>query len=387
MKTTTNKSGGLMRLPGYLLFTLLSGINCTPNTAGTQDADIPALYKSSKDSLTIGKSVSYKNLQVFPVTGTGELNQIRYQTLADALKKKKITIRETGQVNQLSITNASDEYIFILAGDIVKGGKQDRTMGNDMIIPPGAKNTALESYCVESGRWERRGDESTREFSDNTKMLSSKKLKLASRLKKDQSEVWNQVAEQQERLNQNLSELEGKEIEVRSGKSETSLQLALESKDLERMTDEYKSKLKALSNLPKECIGFAYAINGEIYGIDLYNNANLFSDLKEKLFDAIIVEAITESRQDSLFEKVQPAAVVKMLSETGDTGCKTTSLNDQTTVSVCEKKDRVLFITTHSGDIQNWIHRNYIASDEIEIRGENLPEVEAQRRISSGQRE
>ena len=156
------------------------------------------------------ESVNYKNLQIFPITDENAVGNVNYISLSEAIDKKIVTIIETGSVNELSITNKSDNYVFIMAGDIVKGGKQDRTMGEDYIIPPHIEKAPVKSFCVESGRWSPRGNEESNKFSSNSKALSSKNLKLAARKDKNQSKVWSGVREQQTELNENLE----KEIKI-----------------------------------------------------------------------------------------------------------------------------------------------------------------------------
>src|SRR4029079_8804388 len=102
-------------------------------------------------------------------------------TLAQAQEKGVATIRETGgeraaqqadnvaqqhesnglgqqraggggEVNRLVIDNKGDKAIFVLAGTLVKGGKQDRQIAQDFIIPPG-KTVPVDAFCVEHGRW------------------------------------------------------------------------------------------------------------------------------------------------------------------------------------------------------------------------------------------
>lgn len=76
-----------------------------------------------------------------------------------ALEKKWVEVIETSSVNELELINHSNKTIFISAGDIVKGGKQDRTLVYDVVIAPNAKGEKLASFCVESARWEKRGNE------------------------------------------------------------------------------------------------------------------------------------------------------------------------------------------------------------------------------------
>jgi hypothetical protein len=48
----------------------------------------------------------------------------------------KITEAEREQVQQLSITYAGTKPLFLAAGELVKGGKQDRTLLSSLVVLP-----------------------------------------------------------------------------------------------------------------------------------------------------------------------------------------------------------------------------------------------------------
>ena len=97
---------------------------------------------------------AHENLTVFLLRGkaTKAANK-KYLTLAQALKEKKVKVHETGDVNTLAIENLSSEEVYVQAGDIVKGGRQDRTLGTDLILPRKSGKVPIAAFCVESGRW------------------------------------------------------------------------------------------------------------------------------------------------------------------------------------------------------------------------------------------
>ena len=104
------------------------------------------------------------NLTVFLIHGEDKVNSIDFLTLDEAMLGKKVVVEETGVVSVLNANNNSSEHIFIQSGDIVKGGKQDRTLQDDSILAPNSQSIKLKSFCVESGRWRRRGQESESNF-------------------------------------------------------------------------------------------------------------------------------------------------------------------------------------------------------------------------------
>ena len=57
------------------------------------------------------------------------------------------------QVNRLVLVNNSKRPLLLLAGEIVTGGKQDRVIGKDRIVPAESDPMDLSVFCVEPGRW------------------------------------------------------------------------------------------------------------------------------------------------------------------------------------------------------------------------------------------
>jgi ARG and Rhodanese-Phosphatase-superfamily-associated Protein domain len=326
-------------------------------------------------NVTVENAVYYKNMQVYYLTSNERLVDKEYLSLSEALEKGLVKVYETGNVQELSIKNSSEKYVYINSGDIVKGGQQDRTIRFDMIIPPKSGKIPLYSFCVESGRWQQRGNEDSEEFTENTKVLSSRKLKVAAKYKQDQSSVWSYVAEQQDKLNEKASELKGDKIEVRAGNSESSLQLTLENEDINELIDLYKS---GLNKAPTNAIGFAYAINGEIYSIDIYNSTHLFKSYLDKLLESAIVEAISEYSDELLFQN-KKSDVHKLISSDQ---FKLESSEDVNSITIFEtyKTDKALkFITKDKSINSKWIHMNYINIDETEITSSSLDQYNIQR--------
>src|SRR5215472_6781014 len=145
---------------------------------------------------TLSGPYAYRNLQLFLVRGDTRLEDRHYATLSEALENGNVIVRETGNVQELTIENVSKKVtVFLNAGDIVKGGRQDRTVRDDLILPPESGQVPLSGFCVEHGRWTGRASENAAAFSANSYVLSSRELKIASRYAQNQSDVWKDVAD------------------------------------------------------------------------------------------------------------------------------------------------------------------------------------------------
>ncbi len=152
---------------------------------------------------------THKNLSVFLIHGADQAGGKTYLTLQEAMRQKKVVVRETGNVNELTIQNRSTEEVFVQAGDIVKGGQQDRVLALDLILPPKSGRMPIDAFCVEHSRWSQRGQEAVAAFSASDKMLATKGLKLAARKSQSQSEVWANVSLAQAKLAKNYVAAKG----------------------------------------------------------------------------------------------------------------------------------------------------------------------------------
>jgi hypothetical protein len=236
---------------------------------------------------TITGPYTKRNLSIFLIHGQDRIKDQNLLTLGEAMQKKMVKVYETSNVNQLSIENRSqDQYIYIQAGDIVKGGKQDRVLSNDMVLAPGSGKVGIAAFCVEQGRWSRRGGESSREFHSSSKKLASKELRLAARLKRKQSEVWREVAKVQDKLAASVHQ------NVKARASASSLQLTLENKQLAYRISTYSKSLVSLLNNKQHVVGYAFAINGQLNTADIFANQALMKKLWPKIVEAAATEAV-----------------------------------------------------------------------------------------------
>ncbi len=88
--------------------------------------------------------VTYENISVFPVVSSYSQDTSPFLTLEEGLSTGDVAVREQG---------SSKRPLLLLAGELVSGGKQDRVIGKDRIVPAGASPLPLDVFCVEHGRW------------------------------------------------------------------------------------------------------------------------------------------------------------------------------------------------------------------------------------------
>lgn len=326
------------------------------NVTRAEKTQTAAKYKDYE----ISGPYSYKNLDIFLVHGEDKIKAEKILTLEEAMEQKKLVVHETSNVGELTVENKSDDStIYIQSGDIVKGGKQDRVMRYDVMVPPKSKKIPVDSYCVEAGRWSQRGNENHRNFTGSKKMVASKKAKLAAKHNGSQQEVWGEVAGIQNKLGANLG------APVKSRQSETSLQLTLENKTLKKEMDLYVKHLGTVIEDKKDTLGFIFALNGEINSADIYPSQTLFKKLRTKLLESCAVEAIAEIKKDgpANAKSLTSTDIIEWLAEVEKGKKSKKTINTSVEMNVNESDDNVAFETVDKNaktGKSGWIHKSYI---------------------------
>src|SRR6267378_4245628 len=151
--------------------------------------------------------VVYENIAIFPVVSGSSQDTSSFLTLEEGLASGEVIVSERGaagmvrdrgvvrppqydasaSVNQLVLINRSKRPLLLLAGELVSGGKQDRIIGKDRIVPVGAEPLPLNVFCVEHGRWS-----SGANFSA-AKTIVHPSVREQAAVAQKQSEVWNAV--------------------------------------------------------------------------------------------------------------------------------------------------------------------------------------------------
>jgi hypothetical protein len=87
------------------------------------------------DDLRISGPITHDNLAIYLLHGSAADKAVP-ATLQEALAKGTVKVDETGSVNELTVENLGADEVFVHAGDIVKGGQQDRVLSVDLLLPP-----------------------------------------------------------------------------------------------------------------------------------------------------------------------------------------------------------------------------------------------------------
>ncbi len=319
---------------------------------------VPAATKSQDTNQTtsnyrLSGPYTHKNLTVFLVHGKDQTNKT-FLTLQEALAQKKVRVYETKDVNELAIRNLSNQDIYVQAGDIVRGGEQDRMISMDFIVPPRSGRMPIGAFCVESDRWNKRGNEAAATFSSSENGVTSKALKLAAKSENSQQAVWENVSLAQEKLSNNLG------VDVRHETSASSLELSVENAKVKDTATAYTRTLSGILRNKRDVIGYVFAINGAVNSADIYASRALFVKLWPKLLKASAVEAIAELRQDVDAKPVSDEVVHEFLVESEQPKAATKDVNRRVRLVTKEDDKNVFYETQDRTQKEGWVHRNYI---------------------------
>jgi hypothetical protein len=325
----------------------------------------------------------HENLSVYFIHGPSAPGKVPL-TLEEAMAKGVVKVRETSNVNQLEIENLGLDEVFVQSGDIVKGGKQDRTLMVSLVLPPKSGSIPIASFCVEEGRWTARGREDAKNFSTASAAVPSREMKLAMKAPMPaapvgspdaagarlaggnsaaaetgarQQQVWENVRKTQAKLAGSLG------AQVRSVQSASSLQLALENEKLVDVQKGYSNALKAAGESSDDIVGFIFAVNGDLNSADVYPSNGLFRKMWSKLLTASVIEAIGHKDEPAVAApSIETVTAFLAAAESGKSSEK--PLNAGARLEMREADKAYLFETARAASPStpaSWVHRNYLA--------------------------
>jgi hypothetical protein len=263
----------------------------TPPQAPPPPADT-ALSESSK----MLDPIQVDSLTLTPIISTdAKPDKSSMIVLDEAMPKKLVRIHEIDagkQVNSLTLTNNSNDPLFLLAGEVIIGGEQDRIIGRNTIIP--AKTTQeVPVFCVEAGRWEGK----TKEFT-SAKALAHGRLRGQASYAA-QTEVWAEVHTKNEKRKTTSDTDTYRTVAAQASDGTLGGMEKRVDAALAKLPDEDKSKL----------VGFAVSLNGKVATVDVFGSPALFAKLQNKLVKSYLNEAIDIAAEKNV--KPPTAADVK----------------------------------------------------------------------------
>lgn len=264
--------------------------------------------------------MSSGNLTIFPVVADSQADTRMFITLDEGLRSGEVVVTEAGnvqplirrrpvrsqqssaQVNTLMLVNNSKKPLLLLAGEIVTGGKQDRVIGKDRIVPAESDPIDLGVFCVEPGRWVAQTDRF-----NTFGGLAAPNVRKNAMAKKDQQQVWDAVRDSNAKTAENLAysaRVAGApppSPQVLSElRSTSSYARVMENKSVQQQVDKlaepiqrsYQALIKDLR--AKNAVGVVVAVNGQMLWADIFASTDLLEKYWPKLIRSYVAEAMTQ---------------------------------------------------------------------------------------------
>jgi len=274
--------------------------------------------------------IRHGNLSVFPVVAATSHETQGFLTLDEGLRSGEVVVTESGsiqpmirrrgpgitpvypppggaQVNQLVLVNNSKKPLLLLAGEIVTGGKQDRVIGKDRLVPAESDPIDLSVFCVEPGRWV--GTSS--KFTGTAIPMAAPSVRSKAMAEKDQNQVWSEVRKSQGAMIARMPAASSETVEVQGT---TSYARVMENKEVAKQVDEvaapiensYRGVMNELRD--RNAVGVVVAVNGEIIWADVFASTQLLQKYWPKLVRSYAAEAIvTRTKYKEIDEKAATA--------------------------------------------------------------------------------
>jgi hypothetical protein len=208
----------------------------------------------------------------------------------------------------LVLVNNSKHPLILLAGEVVTGGKQDRVVGKDRIVPAESDPVDLSVFCVEHGRW----TETSTKFDTHASVMLQPSVRMKAMADQDQQKVWDEVGKSRTAMSvaveaaaPTVSGGSGSGVGAGYGRgieqlnSTTSYAKARENKAVhaqvesitEPMQKSYESVIKQLRN--QNAVGVVVAVKGHIVWADMFASSALLAKYWPKLLESYATEALT----------------------------------------------------------------------------------------------
>ncbi len=224
-------------------------------------------------NLEVDEARTHKNMIVFPIRWSGKQAPGRWETLDEAVAagRLQITEKQEARVPQVWMVNTGNNAVFLMSGEIVKGGKQTRIIRNDTIIEARQK-VLVPVLCIERNRWQ-----GGKEFKRSANMAPAS-IRDSINRGAGQSAVWEGVR----RANRAMG-----------AKSKTeSLDEALNSSSVKKAHREAHKDLGKFSSRSTVGIAVADCRTGRVVGLELFGRRDLFVALQAKLVEGYTTDLV-----------------------------------------------------------------------------------------------
>lgn len=264
------------------LLTVIMILGCPPAVGRGQqvelaptDRHVPELARYM-DRLQLSEPVVCRGLAVYSLQLIdGETLGGSWLTLDTAVARGVLQIREKGgggSVPVVAVENTSrNAHVFIMSGEVISGGKQTRTVRQDVVLAPGQK-IELSVFCVEKNRWQGGGTFGA------ANQLIPQSIRKELRKGADQARVWSEV----DRNNRALS------AENATG----SIELALKSPAVSSRLAEVRRTI--LPGVPRGTVGYIFVSGGRAVGAEMFGSEAMARELLPKLLDSYAVDFVLQ---------------------------------------------------------------------------------------------
>lgn len=271
---------------------------------------------------TVLAPIRHGNLTVFPVVATRSYDTEEFLTLDEGLRSGEVIVTESGgvqplmrrrlpptpsgaQVNQLVLLNNSKRPLILLAGEIVTGGKQDRVIGKDRIVPAESDPLNLGVFCVEPGRWTGSSDRfgvgaGGTAAGAMPAPMAAPNVRAKAMADKDQQQVWSEVAKTRSAMAETVTV----EAAAEAINGTSSYARVMDNREVKQKVDSvaepiqrnYQSLIQQLRD--QHAVGVVVAVNGRMVWADIFASTNLLEKYWPKLVRSYAAEAVVTRTKD-----------------------------------------------------------------------------------------
>ncbi|MGA9800986.1 MAG: DUF6569 family protein [Terriglobales bacterium] len=308
------------------LFALLSALGLLAGVVLFWPGTAPAGGMSPLSGYTVLAPIRHGNLTVFPVVAARSFDTEEFLTLDEGLRSGEVIVTESGgvqplmrrrripippgpQVNQLVLVNNSKRPLILLAGEIVTGGKQDRVIGKDRIIPAESDPIDLGVFCVEPGRWTGSSDRfgTVGAAGGVPAPMAAPNVRAKAMAEKDQQQVWSEVAKTRVAMSETVTVAGA----AQAINQTSSYARVMQNDEVKQKVDSvagpiqrnYQSLMQQLRD--QHAVGVVVAVNGQMVWADIFASTNLLEKYWPKLVRSYAAEAVVTRTQNREAETSQ----------------------------------------------------------------------------------